>query len=270
MSTGFPLKANPDPRGFPGFSRLPFVSPWNNSPVYYREITASTMEDAEILLAHDNAHGSVLAAGFQTRGRGRFASRVWESESGRNLLFTLILHTSACTHVDTLLPLLTGLAVARTIEELFSLRVLIKWPNDVLLCKKKVAGILCVRKRDFFLIGVGINCNQREFLKNAERAISLRSVYGRQVDTSQVLKKFLERFRQTLDTTGWRAELEARLFLKGKHCTILHSVSGTAREESGVILGIGENGELVWRPDGSPVPLHLASADITLSYPAKP
>ncbi len=228
---------------------LPYLSPWNSAPIYYREKTTSTMKDAELLLAAGCAHGTVITTDFQTQGRGRYVSRMWESSKAQNLLFTAILKKSSIHHIESLLPLLTGLAVALTIEKLFTLDTHIKWPNDVLIKGKKIAGILCTAKGDFFLIGVGINCNQPGFSQGLEQAASLAWFLNHQIDRTALLCELLSGLKTVLSYSEWRSELEKRLFLNGKKCKILFHEGSTVREEVGTILGIGPQGELKFKPD---------------------
>ena len=109
--------------------------------------------------------GTVIRAGFQSRGRGRIPGRVWSADAGGNLLFTLILSTRAFPFPVTRIPLLCGLALCRYFSTVFRLEPLIKWPNDVLIDEKKVSGILCEARGERILIGIGINCNQSSFLR---------------------------------------------------------------------------------------------------------
>jgi BirA family biotin operon repressor/biotin-[acetyl-CoA-carboxylase] ligase len=265
MSTCFPSKKNPKhPVMRQGMQILSVRSPWNNAPVYYREITSSTMRDAGSVLGLPDAHGSVVTADFQTHGRGRFATNSWESEKALNLLFTLVLSKKSVLHPESLVPLLAGLGVARAVERLFPLEPLIKWPNDILLNGKKTAGILCLGKKDYLLIGVGINCNQTSFAENRERATSLARESGRAVDRMDLLRMCLRSLKQVLEAADWRTDLEARLFLKGKSCTVIHRGSGAKTGERGVIMGVGGRGELVFMPEKAAALKRFYSAEISI------
>jgi BirA family biotin operon repressor/biotin-[acetyl-CoA-carboxylase] ligase len=222
------------------------------------------MHDAESVLGLPDAHGSVVTADFQTHGRGRFATSAWESEKALNLLFTLVLARTSVRHPESLVPLLMGLGVARAIESLFHAPVSIKWPNDVMIYGKKTAGILCLGKKDFLLTGVGINCNQTRFSQNRDRTTSLVLEYGREVDRTGLLKQCLLSFKQELDAADWRPDLEARLFLKGKSCLVIHRGPGDETRERGVILGIGGHGELILKPDNADAPRRFFSAELSI------
>jgi BirA family biotin operon repressor/biotin-[acetyl-CoA-carboxylase] ligase len=228
---------------------LALTSPWNGAPIYYRHTTISTMIDAEQLLAKGCTHGTVIMADYQTEGRGRFLNRLWESAGAQNLLFTVVLRKSLISHDIHLVPLLTGLAVALAIEKQYALATQIKWPNDVLINKKKVAGILCVAKNDFILIGVGVNCNQRRFSQNVRHAASLVNFVNHHINRRDLLSMILSGLKTIFDSSDWRTEIEKRLFLNGQKCKIFFRARDKVSEETGVIVGIGKRGELKFKSD---------------------
>jgi BirA family biotin operon repressor/biotin-[acetyl-CoA-carboxylase] ligase len=126
--------------------------------------TVSTMNEARSLVA-DNAHeGTLIIADEQTEGKGRF-NRNWISPSGVNLYVSLILRPP--TEVFAHLAIITSLALARVIREIIPQNkiVSIKWPNDLRINKKKVAGILIEnyigdhQNQNYSIIGIGINVN---------------------------------------------------------------------------------------------------------------
>jgi BirA family biotin operon repressor/biotin-[acetyl-CoA-carboxylase] ligase len=111
--------------------------------------TASTNDRARALAAAGAPHGTLVTASLQTAGRGR-QGRSWSAPAGRALLCSLLLR-----EYDPLLPLRAGLAVA----DLAGPGALVKWPNDVLLDGRKVAGILVeARPQDgWAVLGIGVN-----------------------------------------------------------------------------------------------------------------
>jgi len=146
--------------------------------LHHKAETVSTNLDARA-----GRHGDVYAADFQTAGRGRLDHK-WLSPPGTNLMMSAVLSVADLPpdHVATL-PLAIGLAVAQTIEKFILPSPIphpsspipsLKWPNDILVNGKKLAGILCERKDDNVIVGIGVNVNQTEFpLEIAERATSL-------------------------------------------------------------------------------------------------
>jgi BirA family transcriptional regulator, biotin operon repressor / biotin---[acetyl-CoA-carboxylase] ligase len=111
--------------------------------------TDSTNERARALAAAGAPHGTLVTAGTQTAGRGRQGRR-WEAPPGSALLCSLVLR-----RVDELLPLRAGLAVADLAGE----TARVKWPNDVLVAARKVAGVLVeARPQDgWAVLGIGVN-----------------------------------------------------------------------------------------------------------------
>ena len=158
--------------------------------LHHRAETVSTNLDAR-----QGAHGDVFTADYQTAGRGRLDHK-WISPPGVNLMMSVVLSVEglAPDHVATL-PLVAGLAVTKALVSLVAptpspatdnrqpttnnqqLTLLLKWPNDVLLDGRKVAGILCERVDDRVIVGVGVNVKAQEFAPEiANSAISLGSV----------------------------------------------------------------------------------------------
>jgi len=111
--------------------------------------TTSTNDRARELAARGAPHGTIVTAGVQTAGRGR-QGRTWTAPPGSSLLLSLILRSS-----DELLPLRAGLAVA----DLAGPAARVKWPNDVLVDGRKLAGILAEARpqEGWTVVGIGLN-----------------------------------------------------------------------------------------------------------------
>ena len=164
-----------------------------NWKIHHKEETASTNADARV-----GSHGDVFTADFQTAGRGRLDHK-WLSPPKTNLMMSVVLSVEGLAPEQVVtLPLVSGLSVCKAIHFLLSLRhlcapfaannkvlatkgaqggrreILLKWPNDVLVDGKKIAGILCERNGDNVIAGIGVNVGQTEFPPEiAERATSL-------------------------------------------------------------------------------------------------
>jgi BirA family biotin operon repressor/biotin-[acetyl-CoA-carboxylase] ligase len=130
----------------------------------------STNDVAWEALAHGMPDGTTVVADAQTRGRGR-AGRAWRTTPGKGLAVSVLLH-GGCEARDTgryALPLAAGLALARALDRLGA-RAELKWPNDLLLGGRKVAGILCESRSGAaalesvaagaFVIGAGVNVGE--------------------------------------------------------------------------------------------------------------
>jgi BirA family biotin operon repressor/biotin-[acetyl-CoA-carboxylase] ligase len=155
--------------------------------------TTSTMDVAS-KLAHEGApHGVVIAADEQTAGRGRRGT-TWVSPPGAGLYFSFISRPSAGA---ALITLAAGVAVREGIKTATGLGADLKWPNDVIVDRRKLAGILAegvaIGSPDqAVVIGVGVNVQQAAYPPEiAARATSLEGELGKTVDRGMVLTEIL-------------------------------------------------------------------------------
>ncbi len=125
------------------------MGPGLGRPRLHLRVTDSTNERARVLAAQGAPHGTLVTAGAQTAGRGR-QGRSWSAPAGRALLMSLVVRADAL-----LLPLRAGLAVA----DVAGPEARVKWPNDVLLDGRKVAGVLVEGRplEGWAVVGIGIN-----------------------------------------------------------------------------------------------------------------
>ena len=137
------------------------------------ELTGSTNTDLLAQAARGAPEGSVLAAEAQTAGRGRMG-RAWVSPPGAALMFSVLLRPAAVPPARRgWVPLLTGVAVAAAVRALTGLDARLKWPNDVLVGGRKLAGILAEQSADAIVAGVGINVSTSRAELPIEAATSL-------------------------------------------------------------------------------------------------
>jgi BirA family biotin operon repressor/biotin-[acetyl-CoA-carboxylase] ligase len=149
-------------------------------PLRYFPITASTMTLAADAAAAGAPHGSLFIADEQTAGVGRFG-RTWHSEANTGIYLTIVLRLGLPAHALSVLTLALGLAAAETIQAQSSLYPDLRWPNDVLIGERKVAGILAQLSDNCVLAGVGINVNQTSLpAELIEEATSLKIAAGGQ------------------------------------------------------------------------------------------
>jgi len=128
--------------------------------IYYFDTIDSTQNFAIRLGSKSQENGSVVVAHKQTHGRGRL-SRKWVSPSG-GIWLSLVLHPEFEISTATLFPVVSSLALAISIERVLKIKPKLKWPNDLTLNGKKIAGILVDAsvesgKIDYLVVGVGIN-----------------------------------------------------------------------------------------------------------------
>ena len=228
--------------------------------IHHRAETESTNLDARA-----GAPGDVFTADCQTAGRGRLDHK-WLSPPGENLLLSAVLPVGGLQpdQVATL-PLVAGLAVAQALQSLafrcstsdlrpptFGL----KWPNDVLVGGRKIAGILCERHGDSVIVGIGVNVLETEFPSEiAGRATSLALVAPALVSrlpssVSAVRDAVLAELGRLFGI--WReksfaalhAEVAARDVLKGRSLAV-RQTDGDAEPVRGVCGGIQPDGSLL-------------------------
>jgi len=151
--------------------------------------TVSTNADAFRLAEEGSIEGTVVLADSQTGGKGR-RGRAWVSPTGVNLYCSVVLRPAIMPHEAPQLTFLSAVAVARAIEQTTKLTAEIKWPNDLLVSGKKVAGLLNEMSAEtdginFVILGIGVNLNMAsdQFPDDLRQpATSLLLECGRQVD----------------------------------------------------------------------------------------
>lgn len=152
----------------------------------------------DYLLSLKSQEDIVAVSDYQTRGKGMGTNR-WESEPGKNLLFSILIHpTWIPVNQQYLLSMAEAIALCDTLREVTD-DITIKWPNDIYWKDKKISGTrIDVNLSGGILadmvIGTGINVNQTEFLSDAPNPVSLKQITGREHDREALLKDILERF----------------------------------------------------------------------------
>ncbi len=218
--------------------------------------------------------GTLVYAEHQTAGRGRYGRR-WEDAAGKNLLFSLILRPPFALHAWSLLPLMASVSLAETLDYVISPLVThVKWPNDVLINGRKVAGILMESElsgstddRSFLVLGIGVNVNQvifPEYLE--EQATSLILEKGQFIPRAPLLARILlalEQSYKTLQSPGGDRQIRERFLHKmvhlGKEIQLLHRTK--AQILTGTLVGITPEGALRLTVDGKEKVFH--SGEIT-------
>jgi len=202
-------------------------------------LDVESCESTQALVDTALPEGALVVADHQSAGRGRLG-RSWEAPAVTAILCSVLLKPPPERHAPEL-SLVAGVAVADTLERATGLSVQIKWPNDVMLRRRKVAGCLAEGRDGAVVLGIGVNVNQTsEQLR--PNAGSLRTLTGRDWDRKALLVSLLD------DLAGryadWRAGgidavyegLAPRDFLRGRRV----SVNGTR----GVASKIDRDGRL--------------------------
>ena len=208
-------------------------------------LDVESCESTQLLVDTSLPEGALVVADQQTAGRGRLG-RSWEAPPGTALLCSLLLKPPPERHPPEL-SLVAGVAVADALELTVGLAIQLKWPNDVMLRRRKVAGCLAEAHDGAVVLGIGVNVNQTRG-ELPDGAGSLRTLTGQEWDREELLATLLRalelRYGAWLEG-GLDAVYEGlspRDFLRGRHV----SVNGT----SGVAVKIDRQGRLEVDVDG--------------------
>lgn len=222
---------------------------------WHDELPSTNTYLSERVKAHpDTPAGAVVAARIQTAGRGR-QSRRWNSAPNRNLTFSFL--WNALVPPDHLPSMAQAISVgiARFLQ-MQGVAPLIKWPNDVLVGGKKIAGILCERAGDAWVAGIGLNVNMTadEAAAIDQPATSLAIETGRSHSVDVVLEELLGELQASLsawEMGGFAAISEAYEALSLPRGAGIRVRDGEHHVE-GTLLGFSAHGGLrLGLPDGS-------------------
>ena len=164
--------------------------------------TASTNQFLKEKNLTTSTEGSitVIVADYQTAGKGQ-GTNTWESESGKNLLFSILVHpTTLPIERQYILSEAAALSYKEVLDA-YTEDISVKWPNDIYWQDRKISGTLIETSlskgaiKDF-IIGTGININQREFHSDAPNPVSLCQITGRETPLEEVLNKVVESFEE--------------------------------------------------------------------------
>lgn len=232
---------------------------WAGCKVMYYDETDSTNNRAKDSGEKGGFHGTLFIADKQNAGKGR-RGRAWESPAGKSIYMTVLLRPEITPDKAPMLTLVMGLSVAEGIRRVSGVKAEIKWPNDIVINKKKVCGILtemateieCVH---YVVIGVGINVNQQHFPEEIkEMATSLYNETGNTYKRSELIAAVLEQFEKNYevflkagDLSDVKEVYDSMLVNCGQEVKVLEP----GNEYRAVAEGINKAGELiVTLPDG--------------------
>ena len=221
------------------------------------ESTDSTNAEALRLLSSDARAPFVVLAESQTSGRGR-RGRAWVSPPAQNLYYTLALTITGGPQRLSGLSLVVGLAVMSALRQMGVKSAGVKWPNDIYVDGKKIAGILLELTGDpadvcHVVIGIGINVNMTaEVAEIGQAWTSMRGETEALVDRNELVRVLSQSLHHYLDRhaeegfSGLRAEWESNNIWCGQRCCL----SSGSQHVKGVVLGVDEQGALRLMVDG--------------------
>ncbi|MBI5474576.1 MAG: biotin--[acetyl-CoA-carboxylase] ligase [Ignavibacteriae bacterium] len=225
--------------------------------IYTFQTIDSTNNCIKALANVGAAEGVVVLAEQQTAGRGRLG-RTWLSQPEENLTFSVLLRPEVSTESINLLPLYVAVAVSQAIENSTGLRAECKWPNDLLIDKKKVAGILIEssmrqNRLEYVVVGLGLNVNQMQFTNGLlQKATSLKLETGKDFDRAKLLREILFNL-ETHYTQAVENDFKSVIPFWLSRTTMINKpivVSQGNDIISGVVTGLSLDGGLVLQTNG--------------------
>ncbi len=243
-------------------------------PMRWLDSVGSTNEEALSWAKEGAPEGALVGTDHQSAGRGRHG-RSWFDSPGHNLLFSIVLRPLLAADRLGLIPLASGLAVAEAIEEQTSLGASLKWPNDVLVGRRKVCGMLMEGhiqpssdEGHVMVLGVGLNVNQIDFPREVvENATSLALESGQIVARPPLLAEILYRLDVRYDqlcsgdSESILRDFEARISRINREASI--AVPNQSEGLKGVIMGLADDGGLRIRTESEERVVH--AGDVSFS-----
>lgn len=231
---------------------------WMGRTIHHFQTIDSTNSKAYQLALHGAEEGEVVVAESQEKGRGRLG-RPWYSPPSLNLYLSVILRPKIPPHQASLLTLMAAVATADAVQEISGLLPLIKWPNDILLRDRKVAGLLNeihsgMDRVHFVILGIGVNLNMdgKLFSKEIRKvATSLKKEMGRAVSRKaflQALLQKLEAWYEIFLKEGAPPVLKAwrdRAQIKGRPVR----VTSSGETLTGIAVDIDSDGDLILKTE---------------------
>lgn len=223
---------------------------------YHFEVIDSTNQKAKELAENGCLHGTLVTADHQEAGRGR-RGRSWSSEKGTGIYMSMVLRPEIETGQAPMITLVTAISVAQAIRVLLKnaeVQPWIKWPNDIVMNKKKICGILTEMsiketQIDYVIVGIGINVTNKSFSKEIETtASSILVETGEVIDKEMLITEvwrqfeaYYKLFLRTRDLQLFKSEYESLLVNIEQKVKVLDPLG----EFEGVAKGITNTGELI-------------------------
>ena len=256
---GYKLKSEPDILNAPAIeSYLPKDCICKKAVTY--DTIDSTNTKAKQLAEAGEPEGILLVADEQTNGKGR-RGRKWCSKKGANIFMTLLIRPKTEPKHLSGITLLAAMSVAGAIKDVCGADTKIKWPNDIVLEKKKICGILTEMSSEmnyvnYAVIGIGINVNDDdipdELRKNASSIyLETGKITNRNKLTAKVVEKFDEYYKKFLETNDLSQVVDkynSMLISMDSEVKVLYGMAETAdpkEEETGIARGIDKDGALL-------------------------
>lgn len=229
-----------------------------NNIIHFDQLPSTNAHAAYLLSKSKPSEGTVISTDNQYDGKGQLSNK-WESAPFKNVSLSVILYPTFLTAQDQFrFNQAVSLAIFHTIEAILPGKVRIKWPNDIYIQNRKVAGILIQnqiqgKKISTSIIGIGINVNQGEFKSDAPNPTSLFIASGKVID----LINFRESLYSNLTQQYHALRLKAYKTLNDQYLQLMYQKNTLAKymikdnqEVEGTITGVNDHGLLQVIIDG--------------------
>ncbi|MBR1815642.1 MAG: biotin--[Lachnospiraceae bacterium] len=266
------------------FSNSIYKIPIINKLIIYDK-TDSTNNQAKLLIskaASESVSNTLIVADCQTGGRGR-AGRSFSSPSGEGIYMSLILKPDLDVSDVSGITLLSAVAIYRSLNKYHNITTNIKWPNDILIGRKKATGILTEFLDGYVILGIGINVNNKEFEKSiSEVATSLFLETGEKLNREKLIEEIFtefnelyEKFIETKNLKFITEEYNSALASYNKDIYIIpqeltNALTNTYNIkndnlETCLCMGISPKGELICRHEDGRLEL-VSSGEVSIRH----
>ena len=221
--------------------------------IHFKEIESTNQMALSIIKENKTSLPFVITTDFQTLGKGQLSNK-WESENGKNVLISVAINTNIKSENQFILNVISSLSVLDLLEDLNLENTSVKWPNDILIGNRKIAGILIDNKLlsdriKSTVIGIGLNINQSKFTTFKREATSVKNENITNLSLSEISDRLLEflEFRFTKsDNKNWKDYFK-KLYLKDKVAPF--EIEG--KKQMGIIRKVNKTGELILETEDS-------------------
>lgn len=223
-----------------------YIRSFRTHTLHYPSIASTSDLARQLLEKGEIGHGVAIRADFQEQGRGQMG-QTWLGKAGENIYMSLVLHLAIPVEKQFLLNMAVSLAVLQCVRH-YVPEAQIKWPNDILIRRQKLAGILVENNIQGSLlssgiIGIGLNVNQKDF-GTMSRAVSLSAITGQAIPIAEVYQLLTNQLEWQLgnlseEWTIWK-EYHEKLLFYGSITTFEQN----GRLFKGKVMGVDEWGRL--------------------------
>lgn len=229
--------------------------------IIYFDQTDSTNTQAKLQMEERALdEGTVFISARQSQGKGTDGNE-WESGTD-NLSLSVIFNND--TKVNTLFPLYPAVALAKVLRAKFNIKAHVKWPNDVLVGTKKIAGILCEGvAAKYMIVGIGINVNQEVFPDTLKQiATSMKLIKGSNFILEEVFQEFIYEYELLLfGNADIRQEWLTHTEMLGKTINTTHQ----GEDNEVTIIGISDEGFLQIKNSSGELETWMARSGLDIS-----